>query len=498
MNEPTINQHSRYADNDLKAHVLYGFTWTAIINVVVRALAFALNLILAKLLAPDIFGVIALANIAIRAMELLNNFGMGAALIRHHSSDPRVAKTAFTLRTLQGTFLFLLSIIFSGTLADYFHSPILQYVIPALGINFVLSASWAIPMNLMEKQLEFKKQFIPQAIPALLQFITAVWMASAGYGVWSIVVGQIVWNIAQILFYSRMLPYRLGFVFDTKIIRELMSFGVPVFFMGFIWYLVYYLPNWIIGKLYGETELGYFSFAFTLISVPITELIYNIVNRVLFPTYSKLAGDTERLASSYIKSIRYLAIVSIPLSVAIPVFAGDLLHALYGNKWDAAILPLQAMGIYAFMRSFAALTGSIFYALGKTKELLINAIVCLVIFSALIYPAALKYGNSGVAAALSAAWTISLYILMIRLKGLIGVSISTFLRTIFRPLILSIIVILSYKYAGSALFDLTIIWILCPLFLVIAVFYIGLIAWLDKDVLRSIRVLLKEKRLTIV
>lgn len=484
--------------SELKKTVLSGFAWTTVAVTTVRVLAFVLQLILAKLLAPSIFGIIALANVVIGALELFSNFGFGRALIQYKGDIKAAANVALTLRAVQGAIFLIIAIVFAGRYAVYFDSPVLKYIIPVLGANFLISALWSIPMSLLERELQFRKQVIPQTLPAVLQFTTAVTMAVLGFGVWSIVCGVVVLNISQTILFLRISPYRLKFAFDYVIFKKLMAFGLPLFASSLVWYLVTYTPTAIIGKLYNNEALGFYSFAFTFISLPITELIYNILNKVLYPTYSKLSHDREQLRNGYLKSFRYLTMMTIPLSIGIPLFGGDFFQALYGDKWVPAIAPLQAFGVYAFMRSIAASAGSVFLALGKTKYLLGNALVCLAIIGIFIYPVTVKYGITGVAGLLSIAWTITLLVLLIWMRRIAGIKLYSMAKLLVVPVTGSLLAMIPMKYMLGAFFPLEKIYIFIPVIAVTVSLYVLLITLLDKTAGQSIRQSVEQRKLVLI
>jgi len=486
------------SDLGLKSRIISGFAWTTIAIVSVRLLTFILNLILADLLAREVFGVIALANIVIGAMDLFSNFGFSRALIHYRGEVRKAADVALTLRFAQGFVLLIIAAASAPAFARYYEAPVLIYVIPALGLNFVISAAWSIPMSLMDKQLQFRGQLAAQTIPAALQFAVAVTLAILDFGVWSIVAGMLTLNIAQSLLFWRISQYKFKFAYDKTIAGELMKFGLPIFISSFIWYLVNYSPNAVIGALYSKDDLAAYSFAFTIISLPITEIVYNILNRVLFPTYSHLSKNLDDLREGYVKSLKYVVSITLPLSIGIPLFGGNLFHALYGDKWLAAAAPLQAFGLYAFMRSTAASAGNIFLALGKTKYLMANAAVCCGIVVGFIYPVAKNYGITGAAVLFSIAWTITLGHFFYSLRKVIGVGVGELFKNSVRPLAAVIIAMVPLKLLGIAIIDLNNIYILAAVAMVSVIIFILMIAILDRQIKESLMQSWRSKKLILV
>lgn len=482
-------------NRNLKGHVLSGFAWTSAAIVSVRLLTFLMTLILAKILAREVFAVIALANIVIGAIDLFSNFGFNRAIIQYRGDVRKAADVALTLRVGQGLFFFAAALIFAGKFAEFYDTPVLRYVIPVLGVNFVISAVWSIPMSLMDKELQFKKQLAAQTVPATLQFVTAISLAILDFGVWSIVAGVVVLNVSQTIMFRIVSKVKLKFSFDWAITKELLSFGLPIFASSFVWYVVNYSPNAVIGALFDADSLAAYTFAFTMISLPITEIIYKVLNRVLFPTYARLSHDLGELQNGYLKSLKYITIIIVPLSIGMPLFGGNLFTALYGDKWAAAVAPLQAFGVYAFMRSIAASTGNVFLALGKTKYLLYNALVCCLIIVVFIYPVSNNYGITGVAALFSIAWTFTLGHLLYWMKKILDVGAIKLLRLCLIPLTISLLVMIPVKMLGKSYINLDNIFILLSFVVIVVVLYLAAVSTVDKSFGRSLKQSFKKRKL---
>lgn len=461
-----------------------------------RTLAALSNLILAKLLAPEVFGIIAIANVVIGAMELFSDVGVGKALIQYQGDAKKAAKVAFTLRIGQGLFLFLLAFALSGTIADYLQTEVLRSIIRVLGINFLIQSIGAVPMCLLSRDLKFKQQVIPNVLPALLQTTTAITLAILGFGVWSIVWGMALFTLTQSLLYWSASPIKLGFRFDSRIAGKLLGFGLPLFASGIALFAVYNVDKSVVGKLLGMKELGYYAFAFTIINLPTTEIVY-LINRVMFPTYSQLGGRLWDLKNAYLKTLRYIALITLPLSIGIPLFGGDLFKALYGDKWIPAVGPLQAFGVFAFMRSFGATTGSIFMALGKTRHLLYNILINLVLVSFFVYPAAVYFGVTGVAVLYSIVWTIGTFILLIWLRWLIQIKPGEIFRDLRTPLIASLLTMLPVKFIFGRYIPLSNLAVLSLASAAIVIVYIAIVARLDQNAALSLRESWKQRKIVL-
>lgn len=466
--------------------------WTTVSSVTMRILAGISNLVLAKLLAPEVFGIITIANIVIGAMELFSDFGVGKALIRYKGDVQAAANVSFTIRLIQGIVLFGIALALADNLAVYYNTPELKAVISVLGANFLIMSMGAIPLALLSKDMKFKQQALPQILPAFLQMVTAISLAVLGFGVWSIVFGMVVFVTSQSTLYWFASPIKLKLQIRFDIIKELMSFALPLFASGFVIYASFNIDRAVIGKVLGLKELGYYFFAFTIIFLPTTEIVY-LVNRVMYPVYANFSNLIWDLKNAYVKTLRYVFLLSIPLCIGIPLFGGNLFIALYGDKWVNAIAPMQAMGVFALMRAFGATTGNVFMALGKTKYLFANAAISLILVAVFLYPVTIHYGITGVAGLYSAVWVVGVIILIVWLKRLINLNPGDLASLIWKPLLASLISMAPVK-ALSGKIELSTIYILIPAILIMIILYFVIIALIDPIFKKSFIESIKTKR----
>ena len=491
------NNSIKAEQGDLKSEVIHGVTWATIASVMVRLLATISNLVLAKLLAPEVFGIIAAAYIVIAAMELFSDFGINKALIQYDGDIKLASNVALTLRLGQGIFLFILAAVFAKSFAYYYETPELRAIIIVLSLNFILSAMGTVPMTLLSRDLKFKQQLTPQVVPVTLQVVVSISMAAAGYGAWSIVAGLASMNIVRTWLFWRASPFKLRLQIDLKVTGALLKFGLPLFGNGLVLYFLYQIDKLVVGKTLGMEQLGYYAFAFIIINLPTTEVVY-LLNRVMFPTYALIGRHKGELKNAYLKSLKYIMLIIVPLNFGIPVLGGDLFQALYGDKWVAAIAPLQAFGLFAFMRSMGATMSNIFLALGKTKFLFGIAAMCMVLVALFIYPAATIIGIAGVAWLFSAVWVIQTIIVVIYLQKFVNIGFTDILNQIKLPFIAALFAVLPVKYLVEHISGAHNLFVFTGLMILTAAIYTCAIVILDKVAGESIRQSWKKKRLVLI
>jgi O-antigen/teichoic acid export membrane protein len=183
---------------------------------------------------------------------------------------------------------------------------------------------------------------------------------------------------------------------------------------------------------------------------------------------------------------------------AIPLFGGDLLQGLYGPKWLPSIAPLHAFGIYAFARSFGAISGNIFLAQGKTQYIMYNAIISLSLFAIFIYPVATKFGILGVAWLYSGVWLVTFSVLLIWLKKVITLRLREIGKSLKFPLTASILIMLPLKLFCDKYLPLKNLEYLIVACIIIIGFYYLLMTRFDPISAQSLRLSLKERKLRLI
>ena len=219
--------------------------------------------------------------------------------------------------------------------------------------------------------------------------------------------------------------------------------------------LVFFITNVddvFVGRLLNPTQLGQYGLAYKLSNLPATQ-ITRLVGQVMFPTFSKLQDDTMAFRQVYFKSLRYVSMLSIPVSVGTVIFAGAFIRTLYGAKWTPAILPLQLLGIYGLIRSVAANMGNVFKAGGKPQWLTLIAIWRLATMLALLWPATYYYGIVGVSALSAGVAIVDFIISVVLVNRIIRASVREYLEVLGPITIISLIAAGLAKVAQKSLGD---------------------------------------------
>jgi O-antigen/teichoic acid export membrane protein len=429
---------------ELKQRAIHSVFWVFIFSITALSARFITTLILAKVFDANIFGIIALCILFLDVLSLFRDAGFSKALIQRQNDVEKATNTAVIVMPLIGLILFAIGYVAAPFAAHFFRNVAVTSAFRVLALNLVITSFGMVPSALLERELLFRKKVFAEVFPIFLYGIIAILLAYNGFGVWSIVIA----SIAQQTLQTMLLWYASGWKphleFNWKLAKELFRFGKFVMGSGLTIFLFHNVDYMVIGRLLSTRALGIYMFSYKLANFSAAN-ITRIVGQVLFPTYSKIQNDLERIRNGYFRVALWVSLIAFPICFGLIFFGGSFLTALYGNKWIEAIPVVQVLAVYGLCRCFGMTTGSVFMALGQPKWLMYVSIFQLIVMVALIYPAIKLYGILGVAWAGAIAMTLGVILVVAKTARMLKISMLTYLKTISYGAILSLgVVILVY------------------------------------------------------
>ncbi len=423
----------------LRQRATAGTFWVGVSTAVRTFFQMLTRYILARMLLPADFGVVAMAYIAIDFLQMFREMGFSSALIYRKGDVRKAADTTFVTLILIGTILFAASFVAAPFVAAFYRTPELQAVMRALSLNIFISAFGQVQMSLLAKNLAFRERLLPDLVPTIAYGIVAILLSLMGQGVWSLVIARLANSaLTVILAWLVVSWWRPRLQFDRQEAQELFDYGKHIVGSGLLVFLITNLDNTFIGRVLGAEALGFYGFAYTTANLPATH-ISRIIGQVLFPAYSEIQDDIETLRRVFLRTLHYVSVLSVPVAVGTIAFAGPFILTIYGDEWAPAIVPLQFLGIYGLVRSVAVNMGSVFKAGGKPSWLTYIAVGRLVVMGILLYPATKYYGIVGVSV-LSAVVSIIDFVISAALTNvIIRGRLSDYVRALWVPLGFSLV-----------------------------------------------------------
>ncbi|QGY39019.1 oligosaccharide flippase family protein [Pseudodesulfovibrio cashew] len=378
----------------LSDKVLRSAAWLGIGSVVVNTLVLVRSIILARLLLPEVFGLMTTAFMIMRLANVFTQTGLNTALIQRKESIEDAKSTAFILTLLRGMLLYGVFYLFSPFISKFYGDPILETMLKVLAITFIFSSALNINIITSKREVDFKTVSIYTQFSSIISFIVTITMVYIKPDLWSLVIAQVICSFINMLLSYYFFPIEKKFDFNFNIAKELIQFGKYMTGISIATFLTTEIDNFTVGKVIGMEPLGYYIQAYTLANLPSTH-ITSILGNIITPAYSKLQGSLDLLVVAYLKVLRVISSIVIPAAFGLFFLASDIILILYGERWAPAILPLKVLCVFGLIRSVASTTGPLFIAIGKPNLVYRIQTYKLIFICLLIYPLTRLYGIVG-------------------------------------------------------------------------------------------------------
>lgn len=394
-------------------------------------------MILARLLEPSDFGLMSLTLIIINVLDIIREFGMGQAIIQRKGDTKDVADSAFFIFPIISVFLYASIYLIAPLTATFFKELELEKVLKTVGLTLIIWSLGSLPQTLLVKDLEFKKLSVSQILPRIIYGIVTILMASQGFGVWSLVWGTIIMQALSVITLWNTVNWRPSLRFDLKIAYELFSYGKHVIVASLLIFVISIADTSVIGYSLGSEKLGYYSIALTISGVFTTQ-ISAVLSQVLFPVYSKVQEEKDKLGWAYIKTLKGISMITFPAAFGIISISWNFIKIFYGEKWLPATIALQVLCIYGLSTSILNVTKNLYLAVGKPQIMKKIYLIQLSLILILVYPLTNKYGIVGTSIAVTISSAISVFFTISEAGKLINSSPQIITNSILPSLIGSI------------------------------------------------------------
>ncbi len=351
--------------SDLKQKVVSGSAWTLFANVSSQAISFLVTVVLARLLTPGDFGVVAISAVFIGIITLFQDVGMGAALIQRKDIDEDYLSTSFSVSLIAGVVLAALVAAVSPLVASFYREAVLRDILLVSSIGFLLSPFTSIHTSILSKRLEFKKVALLTLATQCVSGSISVGMALMGYGLWSMVLGKIISQPLLIPVVWHVVKWRPRPRIIGRCFTDLFGFSSHLLGFNLLNFFARNLDNLIIGKYLGAQPLGYYSVAYNLMLKPL-QLISWSIGKVLFPVFSSIQDDPVQTRAVYLKIIRSISLITFPMMTGLFMVAEEFILSVYGETWRPAILPLKLLCAVGAVQSIGTTAGVIFNSQGRS------------------------------------------------------------------------------------------------------------------------------------
>lgn len=391
-------------------------------KIIIMIFQFAASVILARNLISSDYGIVGFALLLIAFLAQFGDMGIQSAVIQAGNLDEKGLYTGFTIKAALGIFVFIAAFTLSSLAGLLFDNAAVGSVVKVLSLNFVINSFVFLPNVLLTRELNYGKLFIPEVWAAVVTSTLSIILVLRGFGYWSIVLANVCSSIVSAIILNAVKPVKIRFRFDKGTALEFMRFGGNLFFSGLIVFLIFNADNFAIGTMKGATTLGYYAVAFNWGSM-MCVVLGGVVLSVLFPTFSKMQSDRQRIKRAYLHALEYISFVGILANTGLLAVSREFLYFVLGHgteKWLPALVPLRILCVYGILRLLLEPVGSVILAIGKTGSLLKTQIIMAAVELILLYPALHFFSIEGVAVAVTVSYVLAFTALFPLLRNELG------------------------------------------------------------------------------
>jgi len=368
----------------IKQKAIQGVIWTAIRNWGSQAGSLIIFFVLARLLSPEDFGLVALANVFLAFMQLFLEQGFGQAIIQRQDLESEHLDTAFWVTLAVGVLLALIGVSTAGLIAGSFDQPALAPILRCFSVLFVITALSRVQQAVLERRFEYKAIAARWLVATFAGGAIGIAMAFLGFGVWSLVAQQISYATLGTLTLWICSDWRPGFRISIRHFHDLFGVGMHIMGFNFLSFFNNRINDFLVGYFFTPTILGYYSVAYRVLNV-MTQLLVSTSRDVALPTFSRLQEDPERFRRAFYTATQLTSAIAFPTFLGMAVMARELVLLLFGDRWLPSVPLMQVLAFMGMLRSITFFKGSVFIAMGKPawwfRLSLLNAVTNLLGFA---------------------------------------------------------------------------------------------------------------------
>ncbi len=383
----------------LTGKAVSGVIWQGLAFVLGKGLVLAATIVLARILSPDEFGLVSLALVFIVFVEILADLGVSQALIYRRDS-PRSTDAALACTIVTAFVTGGIVAASAPYIAEALGDRGITNFLRVLALSLALGSFGVVPDVLLRRDLLFRRRFIVQLSSNSARGIVSIALAVMGVGAWSLVYGYLAGQVVLSAVAWTCVRYRPDLRWHRlrwSDVRPLLAFGAPTAANGLLHTLIVNIDYIIISRTLGAAALGYYTLAFRLPEIVIGGM-FQVLSMVVFPVFSRTRGQNERMRRGYLRLLRLQTTYGVVLGCVLAAVAPYLVPVLFGSGWEASVVPLQTLAIFAAVRSLGMGVVDVLKAVGRPGLALGLAVARLtVLVPALLLATA--YGINGVAVA---------------------------------------------------------------------------------------------------
>jgi O-antigen/teichoic acid export membrane protein len=422
---------------DLNKILKAGLLWSAIQVLFRRIFDFIVKLVLLNVLFPEDFGLVTMTVVFTSIIQVIADLGMKNALIQRKKAQlfDLHFQSVFWFGLVWASLIFTLVYFFGNPLiSNFFEEPRTVKILPVLTIPIIIEAITLVHRVKILRVLNFKKMALIQTSSVVIAGLISITMALNSFGVWSLVFYISLPYLIQLPLFLILVKWLPKFTFSIRYLQEIFKISGYIFITTLLIVLTGNLDNLFIGKIMGAKILGIYSLAF-MFTILLSSQITSMMDRVLFPFYSRVQDDIALVKRYYLNSLLYYAIVLYPVMLLMLFFCSPILDFFFDSKWSTAAPVIRILAFVVPVQLFTHKSTLVYRSLGKPRlETFIYLLTLLFVMLPAVYLGSF-YGVEGISLGIFAAACINLFVSLYFLNRELSITFKDILVKLKAPLI---------------------------------------------------------------
>ena len=375
---------------DLKSKAITGSIWSLIETFSVQIVQFIVGVILARILEPKDYGLIALTGIFTSISSAITDGGFEKTLIQKKDLLPIQISTVFYINVMLGAFMTLLLIVAAPFISGFFDAPALTPILQVISIGILLNSLSQTQQTLILKELQFKKISHIKIATSVIGGVTGLVLALSGFGVWALVYSMLIPQIFSVIFFWIRSSWYPQLKFSFSSVRALIPYGLNILASSIFFFMIQQFNVFIVGRYYTKSELGLFNRGNRFPDL-VVNILQSVVLKMSLPLFAKLQDQPTQLLEIVKKTNKIVAFISFPLLMLLLLKAEDITILLFTEKWRGSIIFLQLFCVVKLIEPFIGIHRELILAQGLSKLLLKIFTVTSIVEMCLIF-LVIRYG----------------------------------------------------------------------------------------------------------
>lgn len=377
------------------------------LKVSVRGITFLKLAVLARILTPTQFGLFGIATLVLAFLEIFTETGINIFLIQEEGDIKEYLDTSWVVSIARGTFMSIILFLASSYISSFFNAPDSYRLLALISLVPFVRGFINPAIVKFQKELLFNKEFYLRFAIYFLDAFVAIAVALVTRNAVALVWGMLAGALLEVILSHLVIKPRPKLEFDRKKLSRVINRGKWVTAAGVFDYLFENVDDIVVGRILNAGSLGLYQMAYKISSIPITE-VADVVKKVTFPVYVKIAGDVERLRRAYLRTLAFVSLIVLPFGILLYVFADVFVKVVLGANWLGVIPAVKVLAFFGVIRAILEATYPFFLSIKRQEYITAVTFVGIIALSVSIYPLVKSFGivGAGISALISAVVTL--------------------------------------------------------------------------------------------